>query len=79
MAGNAERANRDGNHTLAATLRAESQELYAKVDEYAKNARKGIITKAEYERRVKAGKLPPAPDLDDWGPLPDSFFHRYGQ
>jgi hypothetical protein len=74
----AERAERNGNCKLALALYAESQELYAKADEYERNARKGIYTKAETERRVKAGKLPPPVDPDSDAPPTETDFYRYG-
>jgi hypothetical protein len=61
-------------------LESESQALYKKADKYESNARKGIYTKAEYERRVKAGKLPPVEaDLEDNGPPTEADFWRYGR
>jgi hypothetical protein len=74
----AERAENNGNLKLALQLYTESQELLDKADEYERAARKGIYTKAETERRVKAGKLPPPVDLDYDVPPTETDFFRFG-
>jgi hypothetical protein len=73
-------AEKGGNTEKAARERAEGERMLSLQKFYAKEERAGRMTKAETERRVKVGKLPPpaALDFDSDAPPTEADFYRYG-
>jgi hypothetical protein len=73
-------AEKSGNTERAARELAEGERMLSLQKFYAKEERAGRMTKAETERRIKAGKLLPQADLnpDSDAPPAERDFYRYG-
>jgi hypothetical protein len=74
-------AEKSGNMEKAARERAEGERMLGLQKFYIREERAGRMTKAETERRIKAGKLPPPVDPVDPAfdaPPTEADFYRFG-